>query len=63
MSDKLVYNCTTGQMEVITFTQTEIDQREADRIAQEIEDAKILPPTDAERIASLEEMINMLMFM
>jgi hypothetical protein len=54
--DKLIINCTTGEIEEVSFTPEEIAQRE-----YESSFPVLVTPTLEERIASLEETTNFLL--
>jgi len=59
MSDKLVTNCTTGEVTSEDFTADEIAQR-----AYEASLPPVVPPqTDTERIEATEKAINAIMTM
>ena len=51
METRIEINCTTGKILEIELTQAELDQRETDRIAYEMEQANIKAETIAKAIA------------
>lgn len=51
METRIEINCTTGEIQEIELTQAELDQRETDRIAYEMEQANKQAEATAKAIA------------
>ena len=51
MATRIEINCTTGEIQEIELTQAELDQRETDRIAYEMEQANRETEATAKAIA------------
>lgn len=52
MADKkIVVNCTTGEVQELELTAEELTQREADRVAHEIEQAELESKAKADAVA------------